>query len=90
MIYRVRDSAPDGSNPRVCGRLNSVVYRLKFVPNSSFFVLVQPMTLELLGVGRRFAAMEAEKTRLERESAELQGLSFIFRCFGLFLLLLFV
>ena len=48
------------------------------------------MTLELLGVGRRFAAMEAEKTRLERESAELRGLSFVFRCLGVFLLLLFV
>ena len=48
------------------------------------------MTLELLGVGRRFAAMEAEKNRLERESAELRGLSFAFRCLGVFLLLLFV
>ena len=48
------------------------------------------MTLELLGIGRRFVAMEAEKTRLERESAELRGLPFVFRSFGLCLLLLFV
>ena len=48
------------------------------------------MTLELLGIGRRFAAMEAEKTRLERESAELRGLSFILHRFGLFVLLPFV
>ena len=48
------------------------------------------MALELLGVGRRFAAMEAEKTRLERESAELRGLPFVFRRFGVFLYLLFV
>ena len=48
------------------------------------------MTLELLGIGRRFAAMEAEKTRLERESAKLQGLPFVFCAFGLCLLLPFV
>ena len=48
------------------------------------------MTLELLGISRRFAAMEAEKTHLERESTELRGLSFAFRCLGVFLLLLFV
>ena len=48
------------------------------------------MTLELLGVGRRFAAMEAEKTRLERESAKLRGLCFVFRCLGVLLLVLSV
>ena len=48
------------------------------------------MTLEMLGIGRRFAAMEAEKTRLERESAELRGLPFVFCSFELCLLLPFV
>ena len=48
------------------------------------------MTLELLGISRHFAAMEAEKTRLERESAELRGLPFAFRSFELCLLLPFV
>ena len=48
------------------------------------------MTLELLGIGRRFAAMEAEKARLERESTELQGLSFVFCSLELCLLLPFV
>ena len=43
------------------------------------------MTLELLGIARRFAAMG-----IARRSAELRGLSFIFHRFGLFLLLLFV
>ena len=47
------------------------------------------MTLELLGIGRRFAAMEAEKIRMERESAELRGLPFVLCVLRLCLLLPF-
>ena len=48
------------------------------------------MTLELLCIGRRFAAMEEEKTRLERESAKLRGLPFVFGSCELCLLLPFI
>ena len=45
--------------------------------DSLLLCFVQPMTLELLGIDCRFAAMEAEKARLERESAELRGSPFL-------------
>ena len=37
------------------------------------FVLSQPVARELLDIGRRYAAMEAEVARLSQQSAELQG-----------------
>ena len=36
-------------------------------------MLLQPVTRELLDIGRRYAAMEAEVARLSQQSAELQG-----------------
>ena len=37
------------------------------------FVMLQPVVLDLLNVGRRYALMETEIARLNQQTASLQG-----------------
>ena len=81
---RVRVSAPDGSSPRVHMRLGTVGYGLRIRHLISSLCFSQPITRDLLDIGRRYAAMEAEVARLSQQSAELQGRPLLFLLLTLF------
>ena len=53
------------------------------VPALNLLLLVmQPLTLELMDIGHRYAAMEAEIAWFHQQSTELQGKPFLFLLFA--------
>ena len=77
-----------GVAPRAHMRLGTVGYRLRAKCFNLLLVIPQPVMRNLLDIGRRYAAMEAEIARLNQQSAELQGKPLLFLFFRFLIRLL--
>ena len=76
------DSAPDGSSPRVYGRLFIIGHRLKSFSYRLHFLLLflQAVMDALSDYGRRLVLAEAEVDKLRHELESSRGISLSFGC----------